>query len=54
VRRRPFSLLFRGDPGLGLPQRIYRIEHERLGTHDIFIVPLQPDAEGSQFEAVFG
>jgi hypothetical protein len=54
VRRRPFSLLFRGEPGLALPQRIYRLEHERLGAHDIFLVPIQPDAEGTQFEAVFG
>jgi hypothetical protein len=54
VRRKPFSLLFRGEPGLALPQRIYQMEHERLGSHDIFLVPLQPDAEETQFEAVFG
>jgi hypothetical protein len=54
VRRRPFSLLFRGDPALALPQRIHRLEHERLGEQDIFIVPLQPDDDGTRFEAVFG
>jgi hypothetical protein len=54
IRRNPFSLRFRGEPGLTLPQRIYRLEHDRLGAHDIFLVPIQPDAEGTQFEAVFG
>jgi hypothetical protein len=54
VRRNPFSLVFRGEPGLALPQRIYRIDHERLGPHDLFLVPLEPDAEGTRFEAVFG
>ena len=54
IRRNPFSLLFRGDPGLSLSQATYRVEHERLGAHAIFLVPLQPDAEGTSFEAVFG
>jgi len=54
VRRRPFSLVFRGDPALGLDQRIHRLHHERLGDLDVFLVPIQPDARGSLYEAVFG
>ncbi|HXJ64964.1 MAG TPA: hypothetical protein VNN79_14510 [Actinomycetota bacterium] len=52
VRRRPFSLMFRGDPGLD--QRTHRLRHDRLGDLDVFLVPIQPDARGSLYEAVFG
>jgi hypothetical protein len=52
-RRQSFSLLFRGPKGCYLPQKIYNLEHEKLGALSIFLVPLQPDAEGSRFEAVF-
>jgi hypothetical protein len=54
VRRRPFSLVFRGPPGAALPQRTYRVEHDALGTFDLFLVPIGPDAEGMRYEAVFG
>ncbi len=36
----PFLLIFRGPPQPLLPQRIYEIEHPRLGTLAIFIVPI--------------
>ncbi len=51
--RPSFSLVFRGPRGLYLPQRVYRLEHEDLGLLDLFLVPIQPNAEGSLFEAVF-
>jgi hypothetical protein len=50
---RTFSLLFRGPHGRHLPQRIYHLEHDRLGTLELFLVPLTPDARGTLFEAVF-
>lgn len=50
-RRVPFSLLFRGPAGLD--QRTYRVTHARLGEFELFIVPLQPDASGPRYEAVF-
>jgi hypothetical protein len=50
-RRLPFSLTFRGAGGL--PQQTYRVEHQDLGTFDLFIVPLKPDATGPRYEAVF-
>ena len=53
ARSEPFSILFRGPRTPVLPQRIYRIEHETLGTFDLFIVPVGPDAGGMQYEAVF-
>lgn len=50
---RPFSLVFRSRGPAGLPQRIYRVEHPRLGVLDLFLVPLGPDDVGMRFEAVF-
>jgi hypothetical protein len=47
--RAPFSLVFQGGPDPPLPQRIYRVEHERLGAIDIFLVPIAVD----RYEAVF-
>jgi hypothetical protein len=47
--RAPFSLVFRGGPNPPLPQRIYRVEHEKLGELDIFLVPIAVD----QYQAVF-
>jgi hypothetical protein len=52
-RRTPFSVLFRGPLGVYLPQQIYRLEHDGMGTLDLFLVPMAPDTEGSLFEAVF-
>lgn len=51
--RRQFSLVFRGGPSPPLPQRIYPVEHDRLGRLEIFLVPLGPDGEGQRYQAVF-
>jgi len=51
--RQPFSLLFIGPPGIVLPQRIYRLDHEALGALEIFLVPIGSDAQGVKYEAVF-
>jgi hypothetical protein len=47
--RAPFSLEFQGDPDFTLAQGIYRVEHERLGALEIFLVPIAP----GRYEAVF-
>jgi hypothetical protein len=47
--RAPFSLVFQGGPNPPLPQRIYRVEHEKLGELDIFLVPIAV----YQYQAVF-
>jgi hypothetical protein len=52
ARRRPFSIIFRCGPNL-LPQRIYRLTHEQMGTLEIFLVPIGPDQFGLCYEAVF-
>ena len=49
----PFSLVFQSSITDYLPQYTYHIEHEQLGSHDMFIVPLGPNAQGMRYQAVF-
>lgn len=51
-RQEPYSLLFRGPKDFYLPQRLYVMEHQTLGTRQFFLVPIQPDEEGSYFESL--
>jgi hypothetical protein len=60
--RAPFAVVFRGPLRPVLPQGIYHVEHEQLGTLELFLVPIGPDeppAPGQpptamRYEAVFG
>ena len=54
-RAQPFSLFFRAPGQPVLRQAIYTMEHEGMGTLDIFLVPIGPDpkAGGMLYEAVF-
>ena len=52
-RREPFSIVFRGPKTIVLPQRMYKISHEKFGPLDLFIVPIGPDDTGMCYEAVF-
>lgn len=51
--RRSFALVFRGPRGLRLMQRIYHLHHDEMGAMDLFLVPINPDAQGPLYEAVF-
>ena len=51
--RRPFSIILRGPRDRRLPQMIYKLEHEKLGTFEIFLVPVAVDDKGYHYEAVF-
>jgi hypothetical protein len=51
--RPPFSLIFLATDPRVLPQRLYRLEHERLGAVTIFLVPIAKDAEGVRYQATF-
>ncbi len=53
--REPFSLIFIGPLEPLLPQAIYSLAHDGLGTLDLFLVPVGPDKKrtGIQYEAVF-
>src|SRR5919202_1977260 len=48
-----FTALFRGAPNFFLPQSTYRLEHERLGAIDLFLVPIAREADGFRYAAVF-
>lgn len=48
-----FSLYFYGPGNILLPQRTYRLAHERMGEHDIFLVPIAQEPRGIRYEAVF-
>jgi hypothetical protein len=47
--RAPFSLVFEGGPSQPLPQAVYPVHHERLGSMEIFLVPIA----SNRYEAVF-
>ena len=51
--RTPFSILFRGPMTPLLVQRIYRLDHEALGSLDLFLVPIGPRDGGMVYEAIF-
>lgn len=51
-RPQPFSLTFASHTHK-LTQDTFRLAHAELGTLDVFLVPLQPDARGGLYEAVF-
>jgi hypothetical protein len=47
--RAPFSLVFQGGPNPPLEQRIYGMEHDKLGELDLFLVPIAVD----RYQAIF-
>jgi hypothetical protein len=48
-----FSILFQGPREPLLPQHIYQMEHETMGSFDLFLVPIGRDEKGTTYEAVF-
>lgn len=53
ARLENYALLFRA-PGKGhVPQGTYAIEHEAIGTLDVFLVPIGPDTLGMRYEVIF-
>ena len=52
-RRRPFTILFRAAKDTILQQAVYKLEHDKMGTLELFLVPIMPDEKGSLYESVF-
>jgi hypothetical protein len=48
-----FAVYFQGPGDLYLPQHTYRLEHDALGTLEIFIVPIGIRNKRYEYEAVF-
>jgi len=51
--REPFSLLFRNESAILLPQKVYAMTHGSLGQFGIFLVPVARDRDGFIYQAVF-
>jgi len=47
-----FSLIFRGHGNAKLEQKIYTIEHPRLGEVPLFLVPVGRPVKGQDFQAI--
>ena len=52
-RQEEFSLEFRGPLNMFLGQGVRNFQHEQMGNFELFIVPVQQDAQGFYYEAVF-
>ena len=55
-KRVPFSIVFRGPVDPIVPQRTYPVEHDTMGTHELFLVPIGPGRTGPAgmlYEAIF-
>lgn len=48
-----FSCIFLAPPPVPVFQSIFKLEHEELGSFELFLVPIGKDAKGVQYEAVF-
>lgn len=53
AQRAPFSLVFRNSSALLFPQQTYRMQHEKVGSFDVFMVPVARDRDGFLYQAIF-
>jgi hypothetical protein len=53
ARQQRFSLIFKGPEDTLLPQQLYSMRHESLGTFEIFLVPVGTAPDGFLYQAVF-
>lgn len=52
-KRAPFALTFQAPAEVNPVKGVYRLEHEQLGTLELFLVPVAGDQDSTDFEAVF-
>lgn len=52
-RQEQFALLFSGPLATPLAQGMYQLRQQELGELDLFLVPVDKDAQGFYYEAVF-
>lgn len=52
-RQEQFSIVFRGPLEPPLSQGIHQFQHAKIGSFELFVVPINRDEEGYQYEAVF-
>lgn len=52
-RQEQFSLLFQAPQDVPLQQGMFRLEHDKIGAFDLFLVPVRKDEQAFYYEAVF-
>jgi len=52
-RLEQFSLMFRGPMTFMIGQGLYRMNHDKLGELDLFLVPIGPDQKGLRYQVIF-
>lgn len=52
-RQAQFSLVFQGSGDTPAAQGIFRLEHDKLGELDLFLVPIGRNSTGISYEAIF-
>jgi hypothetical protein len=52
-RQEEFTIMFVGAVNQFLGQGIRSLQHEQMGTIDLFLVPIGKDEAGFQYECVF-
>ena len=51
--RDPFSLVFKSESPVILPQKQYRLKNATMGSVELFLVPIGRDLRGILYQAVF-
>jgi len=51
--RAPFSIVFEDSSDTLMPQGIHPLNHESLGSLEIFLVPIQPEDGRFRYQAIF-
>ncbi|HWO02282.1 MAG TPA: hypothetical protein VNS63_23755 [Blastocatellia bacterium] len=52
-RQIQISLKFQAPVSAPVAQGIYRLDHDKMGVLDMFLVPIDKDAAGVYYEAIF-
>jgi hypothetical protein len=53
AKQERFALLFRGPLDAAVDQGTYKVAHDKLGSFDLFLVPIRISESGREYEAVF-
>ena len=53
IRTEPFSLTFHGPPSVAIPQNVYTLEHDDMGTLLMLLVPIGQHGSQTILEAIY-
>jgi hypothetical protein len=52
-RQEQFAILFRAPQDAPAQQGLFRLDHDKIGAIELFLVPVRKDEQGLYYEAVF-